>query len=236
MCRFSHSGGNSVVSADSEPGAVPSAAKPSPTANAKMFVGNVAAGTTPKQLKDIFTQFGPLRDKEVDIKGMFAFVYFENRADMEKALAGGPYIIAGEQLKCEESREQKKKPEKDFKISRPDAKVPSSDKSKSGLSFLVIPRLKIIFLAPSRTLVVQSGGAVLVGGTKPVIAVAPPTLFHIEALYDRDSVDPREISFKRGDVLQATTKPDANGWVNARRATEVGHGRLAPYEWFKVLS
>ena len=92
------------------------------------------------------------------------------------------------------------------------------------------------FALATRTLVVQSGAAVLVGGPKPTAAVQPPTLFQIEALYDRDTTEPREISFKRGDILQSTTAPDSNGWVNARRPGEVGHGRLAPFEWFKVLS
>lgn len=77
----------------------------------KLFVGNIAPGTTTEQLKDLFSQFGPLRDKEVDPKGLFAFIYFEHRADMEKAMQASPLLISGQQLKLEESREQiKKKP------------------------------------------------------------------------------------------------------------------------------
>ena len=75
-----------------------------------MFVGNIPSGTTIAQLKNIFLQFGPLGEKSVDLKGTSAFIHFEKRTDMEKALSGGPYLVTGEQLKCEESSELSRSP------------------------------------------------------------------------------------------------------------------------------
>lgn len=239
MCRFSHSAvsnddsdrARSKNEFERQPSASSvgsSASVPAkfsdPASNAKLFVGNILPGSTAKEIKEIFEQFGPLKDKEVDMKEMFAFVYFEHRKDMEKALAGGPYIVQGEQLRCEESRSLKLP--KTVKVAIAASPKPSALAGAAAL--------------PPTSASGPAGAAAAVAlhipnKPKDMAVVRPPTLYQIEALHDRLTDVAIELSFKKKDILEATTNPDANGWVNARLTGEPGHGRLVPFSWFRKL-
>lgn len=64
----------------------------------KIYVGNLLYSITEENLRDLFSQFGPIESIVLSVNG-FGFVAFESKADAEKALALDGQEFEGRPLK-----------------------------------------------------------------------------------------------------------------------------------------
>jgi len=78
-----------------------------PRRKAKLFIGNMASGTTPEQVKEAFSKFGIVLDTSV--MGNFGFVTFDDDQDAQKAVAGLHHTsLNGSKIKVEVSTSDSK--------------------------------------------------------------------------------------------------------------------------------